>query len=100
MNKLYFDLAYFLFIIPVLTLIGFFILIGKQPKSPVFYWFLIIVFLLIIFTHLNNIYNIVRFMATNRPIEKEFGVFILLFALFLLIVHLHHYFFDKKNRNK
>lgn len=83
---------HFFFIIPILVFISICILMGRQPKGSAFYFFLILCFFLIILLHINRIVHLVNQIRERKPIEKEYGVIILIFAIFLLILNLRAFF--------
>ena len=89
-------------IVPLLLYLGYCIT-KKQTHSTtlLFHWLVLFMIAITLFFHLKYLLKIIQRIFNNEQYQKEFGVFLLFLAVFILVLCLNDlYFLQEKNKKK
>jgi hypothetical protein len=86
-------------IIPCLIYAGVCIIRERSHTSTfLFHMIVVLLIAMVLFFHLKYILKIIKRIFSNRKYEKEFGVFLLMLAVFLMFLCAHDLYFMRRNK--
>lgn len=88
-------------IIPFLIYAGVCIIRERSHTSTfLFHMMVILLIAMMLFFHLKYIVKIIKRIFNNKKYEKDFGVFLLILAVFLMVLCVHDLYFMRRNKKR